>query len=403
MNADSKPVADHPGWRRLLTAARRRLEQNGGELNGTVSLSQPDDAERRVIIGITGRHRPTGVGSVRVRLSDIDAAVRSVSGRGLAELLSSASPLRNRPAERATEARERAAALDATAQRCPRYRNEPWFLEWLEQLAADGTATRLVRRAEGELLEDAAEVLRRLPAADLPLPVLAEKATGNTKALSGTPLAGLVLRALALRQGTPAATSPEDRRALWEGAGVIVDDLASQVLVLNVRAPENHVVANWLNAAADNGIPFRLTLHQLRLFPTTVRGNVSVCENPAVLRAAARDLAASCATLLCTEGQPLAACHALLRGVQGQVRWRGDFDWTGLRTTAMAIERYAAAPWRMGANDYTAALATGDSEPLKPPPTHSPWDPALAVALTASGRAVMEERLIPDLLHDLGR
>ncbi|MEV7519471.1 DUF2399 domain-containing protein [Streptomyces sp. NPDC091371] len=32
----------------------------------------------------------------------------------------------------------------------------------------------------------------------------------------------------------------------------------------------------------------------------------------------------------------------------------------------------------------------------------SPWDPALSSALKASGQAVMEERLLPELLSDLG-
>jgi hypothetical protein len=121
-----------------------------------------------------------------------------------------------------------------------------------------------------------------------------------------------------------------------------------------------------------------------------------------VLRAAAAELAESCAPLVCTEGQPSAACHRLLTAARGRIRWRGDFDRTGLRTTAMAITRYEAIPWRMAATDYRAALETGDSEPLKGAPALSPWDPHLAAEMTEQGRAVMEERLIPTLLADLG-
>lgn len=107
----------------------------------------------------------------------------------------------------------------------------------------------------------AARVLDRLPAADLPLPALANRA---------------------------------DAQAQWEAARVIVDDLASQVLVLNVRAGEDHVVADWLRDAAGFGIPFRLTLHQLSLDPVTpLAREVYVCENPAVPRAAASELAAA--------------------------------------------------------------------------------------------------------------
>lgn len=269
-------------------------------------------------------------------------------------------------------------------------------------LLADGTVTRLVRRGEADQLGWAAEVLNRLPATDLPLPVLAEWATGNTKALSGTTLATLVLRALALREELPAPANAEQRRALWESAGVVMDDLASQVLVLNLPTEDTHVVADWLRDAAGFGIPFRLTLHQLSTDPLTVIApEIYVCENPAVLRAAAAELGETSAPLICTEGQPSAACHKLLTAARGQLHWRGDFDWTGLRTTTAAINRYDATPWLMNARDYLAALETGDSEPLKGAAASSPWDPELAEQMSSHGRAVMEERLIPTLLADL--
>jgi uncharacterized protein (TIGR02679 family) len=86
-----------------------------------------------------------------------------------------------------------------------------------------------------------------------------------------------------------------------------------------------------------------------------------------------------------------------------KLHWRGDFDWTGLRNTAMAIERYGARPWRMGLSDYSAALARSDSEPLRGSPADSPWEPPLARSMAASGRAIMEERLIPELLADISQ
>jgi hypothetical protein len=88
-------------------------------------------------------------------------------------------------------------------------------------------------------------------------------------------------------------------------------------------------------------------------------------------------------------------------GVAPALRWRGDFDWTGLRVLAAAIGRHGAVPWRMGADDYRTALAAGQSAPLKGSHSASPWDHRLADDMRASGDAVMEERLIPDLLSDL--
>ena len=139
-------------------------------------------------------------------------------------------------------------------------------------------------------------MLALLPAQDISLPVLAERATGNTKALSGTPVAGLVLRALALRDDVAPPGTAAERRERWEAAGVIMDDLASQVLVLGLRPVEDNSVASWLREAADAAVPFRLTLHQLTIAPVTLTApDVFVCENPAVLRAAVADWDSRCA------------------------------------------------------------------------------------------------------------
>ncbi|WP_431961972.1 TIGR02679 family protein [Actinacidiphila sp. bgisy160] len=418
MPAEDPPAAHEElrgaGWARLLAAARRRLERSGGALDGEIGLTAPDESERRTVIGITGRYRPETVARLTVPLRDLDDYLRRRYGTGLTQTLAGLDgPLRDRPAERAAEDTRRAAALDAA--RASRLAGDAWFTRWLDQIAADGTLTRLVRRTGPPLLGAAVRVLERLPedpSRIVPLPVLAERATGDTKSLAaGGPLEQLVLRALAERGGTPGEV-PRDRvgrRVLWESAGVVADDLASQVLVLGTGARGDGPVSRWLREAAEAGIPFRLTLHQLASAPDPVvpaARTVFVCENPAVLRAAAAELQGSGAALVCTEGVPSAACHRLLgdaarAGVR--LRWRADFDWPGLRITAAALARHGAEPWRMTEADYTAALGYGESTPLAGPPAPSPWDPGLARALAGSGRAVMEERLLSVLLSDLAR
>jgi uncharacterized protein (TIGR02679 family) len=261
--------------------------------------------------------------------------------------------------------------------------------------------------------------------------VLAERATGDTKALSGTPLARLVLRALAMRQGggvfgVPAQDGAEVdlhprvlaraavQRALWESAGAIQDDMASQVLVLGITAVPSHPLGRWLSEAAVADMPFRVTLQQLVSMPVEpLAKRVFVCENPSVLRAASSLGPGGCrdpggrrdrASLICTEGVASAACHRLLAALASTgavIYWRGDFDWTGLRAVADAIARYDGHPWRMGLADYDAALAAGPTERLRGPASSSSWDPPLAQRMAQTGRAVMEERLIPVLLADL--
>ncbi|MGW6605665.1 TIGR02679 family protein [Streptomyces sp. NPDC055036] len=414
------------GWARLLAAARRRLERTGGVLDGDIGLAGPSEAERRTVIGITGRYRPETARRLAVPLRELDGYLHDRYGTGLLTTIGRLhGTLRDRPAERADEDARREQALKSA--HLSRLAGQGWFAAWLERIAADGTLTRLVRRGDAPLIDAAVRVLERLPGDRvrvpgdpdrfpahqpglLPLPVLAEWATGDTKALvPGAPLEQLVLRALAHRTGDSSVVPREraGRRALWESAGVIADDLASQVLVLNIGAEGDTVVCDWLRDAADFGIPFRLTLHQLATDPVVPAARtIFVCENPAVLRAAAGELQETGAALVCTEGVPSAACHKLLgdaarAGVR--LHWRADFDWTGLRITADAVARHGARPWRMTAADYTAALGKGESTPLAGPPSASPWDPELARAMEESGSTVMEERLLPALLSDLTR
>ena len=385
-------LAGDPGWRRLLAAARRSLERTGGSLTGSVSLGAPDEAERHVVIGVTGVHRPAGVNRATVRLTELDAFLRDAYGIGLA---SAVGPFRDRPGERAVLAGARDSVLALAA--ASRHAGEAWFDDWLGTLRRDGTLTRIARG--GLPFAQVLAVLDALPAAAEPMPVFAERVLGDTKALADGPVRGLALRALAAWHGTGAPGGAEQERALWELAGVVPDDLASQVLVLNVPAVGG-LTGDWLSSAAAAHVPFRVTLHQLRLTSLTLPvPEIFVCENPAVLRAAA---GRATAPLICTEGVPSTAVHTLLGGRRpgAVIRWRNDFDWTGVRVTAAALARYPdAVPWRMSAADYRSAEPAG--LPLNGTAVGTPWDPSLAEAMTGAGRSVMEERLIGMLLADL--
>jgi uncharacterized protein (TIGR02679 family) len=392
--------AQDPDWARLLAAARRSLERTGGSLDATVAITGPTDAERRVIIGITGVHRSAAASRIAVRLSELDAYLAQAVGRGLLLVLRDPEgpPLRDRPGERRREVAAREELL-ARAQRSV-HSGDEWFDRWLAGLRVDGTLTRIVR--SGFEFDAVIRVLDALPAADEPAPAFAERVLADTKALGDGTLRGLVLRAVALWQGSDPATTAEQERALWESVGVVPDDLASQVLVLNVPATGG-LVAGWLRGAAAVGLPVRLTLHQLRAFPIVVPAKeIFVTENPAVLRAASA-LGAAAPPLVCTEGVPSVAVHRLLSSASGAIlHWRNDFDWPGVRMTAAGLARYPAArPWRMAAADYRAAGAEGP--PLVGAPGPTPWDPALRLAMGLAGRAVMEERLLPALIDDLRR
>jgi len=394
-------------YARLLAAARRSLERTGGDLTGSVSVRNPGDAERKAIIGITGQYRPEGVAQITVRLADLDRAVREATGRGLAELLERLGPpLRDLPAERDRRATARDALVRSGEESF--LSQEPWYAGWLAEIARDGTLTKLANAGEAARLAQAVRVLEALAGRDTPVLVqtLAAEVTGNTHALDhGTTLSTLVLRALALRAGVPRPSSTEDRRELWDASNVIVDDLASRVLVLNLPASGDGL-GEWLSGAAALGVPFCATLQQLVAMPVAVSVPVAhVCENPAVLRRAAGELGAASLPLICAEGRPSTAFHRLASAVTrggGELRYHGDFDWPGVSIADAVIARHGAVPWRFSAADYLAGVrADADFVALSGAARPTPWDTALAAAMTETGRVVYEESVADTLIADL--
>lgn len=391
----------------LLDAARKKLESNWLRVGGniTVDLSEAPELWRLCsAISRSNSSLHSRARSARLDLERFDAWLSHPlnGGLGLIDTLSRQAPLQDKKQIAADKARVRAEALDRAREVLGGGTDREWVEYWIASLLnQDGT---LGGRVAVDALAVATQVLALLPVDGMSLTELADLACGDTKALSGGGAPKLVLDALSLRENVPRPVDPVGIRALWETAGVSADSVSSRVLVLGYRVDEAHTVARWLNDAADEGIPFPVTVDMLSRGPlTNSSSTVFVCENVAVLAAAARTLGSNCASLVCTDGQPSAAVHRLLasRAPGTTIRWRADFDWAGVQMVTRAISRYDAVPWRMDVDSYRRALDARNSEPLKGHRTDSPWDPELAAALRDSGRAVTEDRLIPDLLTDL--
>ncbi|MGH3379506.1 MAG: TIGR02679 family protein [Actinoallomurus sp.] len=393
-------------YRRLFAAARRSLERTGGDLSGHISVAEAGVAERDAIAGLTGKRLTAGAKRVRVGLGDLDADVRRAAGLGLAALLETIGPkLRDRPAESAADAGART-DMRRVVQASPLYA-AGWYRAWLDGLG--GTLTKLITQGETDRLAQAVRVLEFLDARreeTITIPELASAITRDTKALDHRrTLSRLVLGALATRAGVAPPERAEQRRELWDTFGVVADDLASRVLVLDLPA-EGEGLGEWLTGAARHGTPFQVTLHQLRTLPIRVRPRgVYVCENPAILRRAAGDLGPSSAPLLCTEGLPSSAFHHLAQAITGgggELRYHGDFDWPGIAIADAVIRRHGATPWRMSAADYRDGLGDHtDHVTLGRTARTAPWAPGLAEAMTDAGAAVYEEAVADRLIADL--
>ena len=393
----------------LLAASRKTLESNWLRVEGKISVQLSKAPELWRLLSAINRSTTklhSRAQTSRLDLAEFDEWLGRPAngGVGLLDTLSARSPLVDKKRIATDKAAIKAAALADAREILDTSSNSDWAERWLSSLLnQDGT---LGGRVAIDSLRVAARVLARLPVDGLSLTELAELTTGDTKALSASGAAKLVLDALSLREGVPRPADPVGIRLLWESAGVSVDALSSRVVVLNYQVLENSLVAGWLGEAAEAGIPFTLTLDMIaRGALTNISDRVHVCENIAVVAAAARTLGSSCAPLVCTDGQPSAAVHTLLAHLRPgtELYWRNDFDWPGIGMTARAMTRYSARPWRMDTASYLSGLDARNSEPLKGAPTPSDWDVRLAAAMTESSKAVMEERLIPELLADLSQ
>lgn len=204
------------------------------------------------------------------------------------------------------------------------------------------------------------------------------------------------------------------RREAWQSVGIVLDELSSSVLALCLPGGTESPTARALAALGEAGQPVVLTLRQLLADDLgVVPPVVFVCENPAVVAAAADTLGPQSAPLVCLNGHPGAAAILLLDALAAggaEVRFHGDFDWNGIRVARALAERVAWTPWRFTTADYAAACA--DLTELGPLPVvpgmraesvETTWDADLAEAMASVGLAVDEELVLPGLLADLAR
>jgi uncharacterized protein (TIGR02679 family) len=354
----------------------------------SLTLSGLNAAEADALQALLGR-APRDANRMSI---DLDAIGSSLRAAGLATDLRAAleqldGPIRARAAERvAAEHTWRTLAEAVQHPALQALLAQPAGLGLLKRLSANDAA------AATGLCNDAARVLRALPAHGLPRAALAASCLGDAHALdAGRPAATLVLAVL--RRAAAADNDDEDGdRSVWAACGVAVNELARPALAMNLLAAD--------------GQPQYWSLRQLLRTPPAwplAGRDVFVCENPNLLAMAADAIGPRCAPLVCTEGYLGAAQRSLLRQLAAagaRLRYHGDFDWHGI-TIANRVQRdFGAVPWRMAAADYTAALA-GPAAPLQGLAVIALWDDDLAAAMQKAQRAVPEEALFDALRSDL--
>jgi uncharacterized protein (TIGR02679 family) len=394
----------------LITRVRHRLER-GQAVEGIVALRHPTTAQRTALEALLGR-TPRRAGSLTVDLGQLDLLVRHAGlARGLADaVVTLTGPATDRRAEAARLAREWSRAV---AEAEARVADRPALRDWVTVTARNGLLRRLScgdPKEARRFLTRVLDVTDRLPARPVTtLAQLAAETLDDSHALDhGRPEGTLAVRAAAALSGAGLCDDTNGRRDTWASVGVLCDELSAPVLVLNLRADDGSLTSRNLTLHAEGGEPARLTVRQLLRheprFSRAVSGRtVFVCENPAVVAAAADQLGLASAPLICLDGQRKTAARILLgllhtTGIE--LAYHGDFDWGGLRIGNLMVRDHAARPWRFSTADYET---TQGGVSLRGRPVAARWDAALAPAMCQAGRAVHEEQLLDDLLDDLAR
>lgn len=399
-----------PGLAPVWTTVRDRLERNGIEPRGTVTVSGLDREQRHAVSGLLGR--PVVRSTVRVDLEGLDRLVRARAGAaGLVELVQRLDgPLRDRVAERSAGAAAQQAPFGAARTwlaEHPTAAAAAWAEPWLDDLRRSGLLTRAGRQGTAPTVVvralDVCEAVLTDPA-PVARTVLAARVAGDAHALDdGTVLAQLVLRALARVAGEDVPRTAAARRALWERHGVSADALSSTCLVLGLRPFGASPLARRLGDAAAAGDPVHVTAWDLGRGDLRVAAGtwVLVCENPRVLEAAA-ECHGGAVPVVCTSGMPGLVTLDVLRRLRAggaELAYHGDFDWPGIGIANRLVAE-GCSPWRMSAPDYLAA-ASADGLPLQGQRVDAVWDTALGDTMAATGTAVHEEAVLERLLADL--
>lgn len=396
------PGLDSPALAPLWRAVHDRL--SSGRQVARVKVGPLDDEQRAALADLLGSDRlPGECPTVSLAVLD-ELLVSSVGADARAVVTALVGPLDDRATRRALDSAAREELWRWLAGH-PVVAAQPVLAEWVEGVRRAGLVGGSVERTRDEL-DRALRVVGALPATGVPLPVLADGVLGDPHALDeGERCAGLVLRALAVVYGVEPPGDAQERRALWERAGVVEDELSSIVLAAGLRLRGDDVGGRVLRACADAGHVAALTLAQVRATSFAGSpGEVRVFENPSVLAVAVARFGASCPPVVCTSGWPNSAVIAFLRGLSAAgsvLRYHGDFDGEGVRIAAHVVARTGAVPWRMGTDDYLVALAGVRDGASVGRVTEAPWDDGLAVAMREHGVAVAEERVTARLLDEL--
>ena len=397
---------------RLWVLLAERLQRNGLQATGRLTVDSLTRDERHALAGLLGRPVPND--RATIDLAALDGRLRATGRAGLVALVErETGPLVDRPGVRAARRSARDAIWSAGRAQITAsgLNSRPWIEAWLDDVRRAGALARLTPERAAATLVAGVHCLASLPVVAGGEPVargdLASLITGNAHALDdGSVLASLVLRAAAVIVGEPYRRGAAARRALWQAVGVQTDEVSTTALTIGLRSQSG---GTWLDVRSASGWETHLTARDLRRVELCAPSdrNVFVCENPRVIEVAIDR--GKTAAAVCTHGQPaivVLATLGQLRAAGAELWYHGDFDWPGLSIAQHMVGVHGCRPWRMAASDYLDALAklaplAGELPELEGAAVLAGWDPELTTEMSRANRTIHEELLLDDLLADM--
>lgn len=375
----------------LRQRLRRRFELD--RRDDAFTLAGLSTSERRTLEDLLGR-RARNADSMRLSLAELDEAFAraglAASTREALERLGG--PIINRVVERDE--------LDRRWEEVFHSCTDPSLGQLFVPKDGRGLLKRLARQDPNVAacyLSETQRILSRLPTPGIPRAQLAAEVLHDAHGLDdGRPVATLVLAVLRDQNN-------ERPRETWARVGVLVNELASPVLTLNLIAYPDTPGGALVTAARSHGEPLHLSLLTLQRAPPRwhlAGRDVFICENPNIVAIAADRLAGRCSPLVCTDGMPAAAQRTLLQQLAeagAQLNYHGDFDWPGIAIGNFVMRQFGATPWRLKAEDYIP----GTGRPLDGRMVQASWDIALTAKMQHIGCALHEEAVAETLLLDL--
>ena len=388
----AQPVDNYfrqPGFDRLFAAIRDKY-RSLGRMTGNAYLTDLGKEERAVLSGFLGC-KLAGTGTVKIAVAQVDRILReSTFATSLEDLLSAyfEEELVAKSAERA----QISSAWESLFAQPERRVANTAVAVWLAELKArKGEGYRVLqtlfktdRVSAAQTLVIITEALLRLSEGKflahgqggerdgrqgIRLPVFAASLTGDPHALDVDQPAGrLLLSGIAFLAGTAGTVEgAERRRYLLRLAGLLDDDISSQVFVAGLRLKAEDPCASMLDNAACNKTPLVLTL---RFLLDSARvgweaiSDVWVIENPSVFSAIIDSQLHSLRSLpplVCPSGQPSIAAYRLMDQLAAsgvRINYAGDFDIGGLEIGVAIAARYERLfrPWFYDTASYLWAI-----------------------------------------------